>query len=187
MCIFLCLGNSCLLHIVCCKPFTKGIGNRNLVECHFLVRDRRIIVREAYIDKIKSCTSVKALEIIIAECSRNLSCSVRSEVKEDYGILILDGCNRLTVLYNYSRLYKFVCLISVIGSLDACRTAFCGKSLSLCQRIISKLYSVIVIISVHCVITSCYRSNFTYTDLFHFSFQLLGVFFSACRRCITSI
>ena len=122
MCVLFSLGDSGLLHVVCCKPFTKGIGNRNLMESNQLIRDRRIIVREAYISKLKSLRSVKSLEVIITKCSGNFSCTVRTEVKEDYGILVLDGCNRLSILYYNGRLYKFIGLFTVIGSLDT----FCG-------------------------------------------------------------
>ena len=92
------------------------------MESNQLIRDRRIIVREAYISKLKSLRSVKSLEVIITKCSGNFSCTVRTEVKEDYGILVLDGCNRLSILYYNGRLYKFIGLFTVIGSLDT----FCG-------------------------------------------------------------
>ena len=42
--ILLCLGQPCLLHAVCRKPLTECVCNGNLVERHFFIGNRRIII-----------------------------------------------------------------------------------------------------------------------------------------------
>ena len=71
-----------LLLAVCCKELAKCILNFFLLECYKLVRNRLIIILEAY-KCCRNILSLKAYELIITECSCHLSCSVWTEVKED--------------------------------------------------------------------------------------------------------
>ncbi len=68
------------------------------MECHFLVWNRRIIIRETYIGKVKSLFPVKSFKVIITKTSGDFPCAVRTEVKEDHGISILNRGNRLSIL-----------------------------------------------------------------------------------------
>ena len=136
MCVFFCLCNTGLCHMICCKPLTECIGYGNLRECHKFIRDRRIIIGKAYKGCLNSCTSVKSLEIIIAEASGDLSCTVRTEVEENNRVFIFDGCNRSTVFHNYGWFYELICLILVIGLLNCFRSTYSGLSLAFCQCII---------------------------------------------------
>ena len=167
MCILLSLGDTCLLHAMCCQPFTEGIGNGNLVECHFFIRNRRIIIGEAYEGDILS-HAVKSLEVIITESSGDLSCTVGTEVEENYGILILHQSDCLAVFYNNSRFYKLIGLFSVVRLLDTADTAGSGQTFAFGHGIVSQLYTVIVVITIHSIVTSHYRCDLTYTDFLHF-------------------
>ena len=187
MSIFLSLCNTSLLHVVSCQPLTKGICDSNLVESHLLVRDGRIIIREAYKSHILSCSPVKAFEIIITEGSGNLSCTVGTEVKEDNRIPILYGGNRLAIFNYHSGLYELVSFISVIGFLDSADSAGCRQTLAFSNSIICKLHAIPVIVSVHGIITPHNRSNPADTYLLHLCIQLLSKFLTACRRSITSV
>ena len=167
MCILLGLGNTCLLHIMCCQPLTEGIGNCDLVECHFFIRNRRIIIGEAYEGDVLS-HAVKSLEVIITESSGDLSCTVGTEVEENYGILVLHQSDCLAVFYNNSRFYKLIGLFSVVRLLDTADTAGSGQTFAFGHGIVSQLYTVIVVITIHSIVTSHYRSDLTYTDFLHF-------------------
>ncbi|GFI35692.1 hypothetical protein IMSAGC014_02213 [Bacteroidaceae bacterium] len=185
--IFFRLSNSGLSHMIGCQPFPKSIGYRNLVESNFFVGNRRIIVRKTHVGNIQPPTSIKSFEIIIAETPGNLSCPIRSEIKEDHRISVLDSCNRHAVFDYHRRFYKLICLLPVIGILNPLRTACCRKSFSLGKGIIGKMDSVIIVISIHCIITTCHRCNLTYADFLHLFLKFLCIAFSTCRRGIASI
>ena len=187
MCIFLCLGDTCLCHIVSCKVLTEGIVKKNLVECYQLILDGIIILCEAYECGIQSLCSLKALKIVITESSCDLSCTVRTEVEEYNGILIRNSCNRFAVLLDNSRKHKFICLVIIIGSLNCCCSICSLYAFALCKSFICKLNTIPAVITIHCIITSGDHTDLTNADLFHFSFQLLYKLFTGCRRCVTSI
>ena len=167
MCILLSLGDTCLLHSMCCQPLTEGIGNGDLVECHFFIRNGRIVIGEAYEGDILS-HAVKSLEVIITESSGDLSCTVGTEVEENYGILVLHQSDCLAIFYNNSRFYKLIGLFSVVRLLDTADTAGSGQTFAFGHGIVSQLYTVIVVITIHSIVTSHYRSDLTYTDFLHF-------------------
>src|SRR5699024_9184476 len=97
--IFLCLCNTGLLQSVSCKEFSKGILDRYLMKGHFCIRDRRIILCKAYIGKIQSLFSFKAVKFICTESSCDFSGSVWTEIKENNRVFILDRSHWLSVLY----------------------------------------------------------------------------------------
>ena len=167
MCILLSLGDTCLLHVMGCQPLTEGIGNGDLVECHFFIRNGRIVIGEAYKSNILSHT-VKSLEVIITEGSGDLSCTVGTEVEENYGILVLHQSDCLAIFYNNSRFYKLIGLFSVVRLLDTADTAGSGQTFALGHGIVSQLYTIIVVITIHSIVTSHYGSDLTYTDFLHF-------------------
>ena len=166
--IFFRLRDPRLLHMMSGKPFSKRIRNGNLMECHLLIRNRRVIIGKADIRHIQPFSSVKALEIIVAEASRDLSCPVRTEVKENNGIAVFDRRNGCAVLHDNSRLYKFIRFLSVIRSLNPFRCARSLKPFALCQRNICLLHPVIIVISVHRIITARHGSYLADADLLHF-------------------
>ena len=55
----------------------------------------------------------------------DLSCTVRTEVKEDNGVTVIDGCQCFSVFSNYKWYNELIGLASVIGSLDAFSSACC--------------------------------------------------------------
>ena len=121
MCIFLCFSNTRLSHIVCCKILTKCIMKLNLVECNLFILNGVIVICEAYESNLWSCFSFKSLEIIIAECSCDLTSAVRTEIKEYNRIFIRYNTCRLSVFLDNCRKNKLICLIIIIGSLNCCR------------------------------------------------------------------
>ena len=170
-----------------CKIFAKCILKLNFVECNQLVLDRLIIICETYIGKIQFLSSLKSLEFVIAECSGDLTCTVRTEVEEYYGVFVLNLGNRLSVLLNNCRKYEFVCLVVVVRSLNCCSCVCTLDTLALCQCFVCKFYTIPAVISVHCVVTSGNNTDLSNTDFFHLSFKLLYEFLTGCRRCVTSV
>ena len=185
--IFFCLRNSGLCHTVCSQPFAECIGNGNLMECHFLVGNGRIVVGKAYVRKIQPLVPLKSFKIIITESTGNLPCPVRPEVKEYNRIMVGNHCHRAAVFLHNRRLHKLICLISVIRCLNAFRPAGCPQTFALCQRVISQLHPVIVIVPVHGIITSHDRGNFTHANFLHLRFQFFGISLAAGRWCISSV
>ena len=103
MCILLCLGNSGLGHMVLCKELPECLLDLRLRESDMLVRDCDIIVGEAGVVNLLARSSVKLIEIIHAEASGQLSCTIRTEIEEDDRIAILDRGNRLAILHHNRR------------------------------------------------------------------------------------
>ena len=157
------------------------------MERHLLVGNRGIIVGKAHISDIHPGPSVKALEIIITECPGNLSGPVRTEIKENNGIPLLNRGNRLSVFHRQSRLYKLIGLSPVVGFLNSADSAGGGQSFSLCHGIISQLHTIPVVISVHHIITPHDGSNPAHAELLHLCAQSLCILLSAGRRGIPSI
>ena len=176
--ILFCFRDSCLCHMICCQEFAKGIGDLSLHKCHGFVRNRNIIFCETYIRCLNSLSAVESGKFIIAECSGDLSCTVRTEVKENHRIAVLDCCGRCAIFQNNRRHNELICLILIIGLLNGLHRILCRKSFSFNQCIIGFLYTVPSVIAVHRIVTSHHRSDFTDTDLSHFIHQFLYVVFS---------
>ena len=181
------LGDACLLQSVCRKELTECVGNLFFYKCNLLVRDRHVILCEAYIGCLHALAPVESSEVVVAECSRNLSCAVRAEVKEDNGISVLNGCRRSAVLHNDHRYNELVGYFFIIGSLDP----FCRGSrliaLAENERPVSLLHTVPAIVTVHRIVAARHACDFADADLFHLRFQFFHIFFSGCRRCVTAV
>ena len=108
----------------------------------------------------------------MAEASCDLSSTIGTEVKEYNTVLILYKSNGLSVFGDDRGLYELISLISVIGLLNGFCSAVALKSFALCKSIVCKLNAVVVVIPVHCIITSVNAGNFTYSDLLHFLLKL---------------
>ena len=185
--IFLCLSDTNLCHIMSCKVFAKCILKKYFVEGNQFVLDCLIIVCKTYICEVKFLCSLEAFELVIAECSGDLTCTVRTEVEEYNGIFVLNGCNRFAVFFDYSRKYEFICLVSIVGSLNCCCSVCAFDAFAFCQCFVCKLYTIPAVISVHCIVTSGNNTDLTNTDFFHLCFKLFDEFFTGCRRSVTSV
>ena len=53
-------------------------------------------------------------QIFTTEATRDLSCTVRAEIEEDYRIFVFDCCNRCSVFLNNSRNYELIVLSVVV-------------------------------------------------------------------------
>ena len=187
MSIFLCLSDTGLFQTISCKKFSESIFNRYFVECHFCIWDSRIIFGKAYIGKIQSLLSCKSVKFICAERSGDLSGSVRTEVKEDHGIFILNGSYRFSIFYDHCRNDKFICLSFFIRSFYSAYRALCLNAFTFCQSFIRQLHTVPAVIPVHSIVTSHYRSNLSYAQFFHLVIQFLDIAFASCSRRISSV
>ena len=187
MSILLCLGNTGLFHVMSRKEFSECICDLFFYKGYLLVRDCHIILCEAHISCLYSLASVESCEVIIAECSGDLSCPVRTEIKEDNGISILYRCCRSAVFHNYHGHNKLICHIFIIGSLNSLCRGNRFVSLALYKCSVGFLHAIPAVITVHGIVAACNRSNLPYSDLFHFGFQLFHILFSGCRRRITSV
>ena len=78
------LGDARLRLAVRRQIFAERIGQGNLLECYGLVRDRHIVLGEAYICRLLSAApALKAGKIIAAERAGDLSRTVRAEIIKD--------------------------------------------------------------------------------------------------------
>ena len=170
MCIFLCLGDSCLCHIVCCKKFAKCIRDAFFYKCNHFIWNCLIILCKTYISSLDTFSSVKSVKIIRTECSGDFSCSIRAEIKEDHRISVFYSCNRCTVFCHYKWYYEFVSYFFVVRSLDSFCCWCCCVTFAACKCCVCFFYTVPTVVTVHCIVTSGNTCNFTYTDFFHLCF-----------------
>ena len=187
MCIFLGLSNTCLSHVMCCQILTEGVGDLFFFECNGFVRDSLIVFREAYVGQIQTFFSLESGELICAECSCQLSCTVRAEVEENHRVFILNCCNRFSVFLQNGRQNELICFFSIIRSLNSLCCIGSFYAFPFCQRFVSQLDTIPAVITVHCIVTAGDHADFADTDLIHFCLQLLYIRFSGCRRSVTAI
>ena len=169
------------------QELAEGIGNLFFVEGYQLVGNGLIVISEAYVYQIHPLSSLKSVKFVIAESAGDLSCTVRTEVKEDNGVMLLNQSHRLSILCNHRGNHKLIVLFFIVGSLDSGRSAYSSSALSLSQGIIGQLYTVPVFVPVHGIITAHNRSNFAYAQLLHLRLKGLHKFLSGSRRCVTAV
>ena len=95
--IFLRLGDSGLFQAVGRQEFPEGIIDIHLMERHQLILNGIVIVGKAHISKVHPASPLKPGKFIVAESSGDLSCAVRTEIKEHHGIPVFDA-GRLSIL-----------------------------------------------------------------------------------------
>ena len=178
MCIFFCFCNTSLFQTIFCKELSKCICNFIFYKCNLFVFDCNIILCKANKCCLYSFSSFESCKFIIAKSSCNLSCSVRTEVKEDNRIIFFDCCKWCTIFYNDCWKYKFICHFIVIRCLNSCCSRLSCLAFSFNDCIVSFFHTIPTIITIHCVITSRYACNCSNTKFFHLSFKLLYIFFS---------
>ena len=187
MCVFLCLRDTSLLQPAGCQELAERVCNLFLNKCDQLIRDRHVILCEAYICGLHSLTSVKACKLIVAECPCDLSRAVRPEVKEDNGISVLYcGC-RSSVLHYYHGLNELIRLLIVIRRLDAFHRRSSLNTLPSYKRLVSSLHTVPAVVAVHRIVASRNGGHLTHADLLHLCFQLFYILFAGCRGSVTSV
>ena len=160
---------------MCCQIFSKCIGDLYLMECYQFIWNGCIVFGKAYISHIQSLSSVESIKLITAECSCDLSCTVRTEIEEDNRVLVLNSSVWFTILFQICRNHELICLLIVIRFLDCFYDIICSYAFSFYQCIVSQLYTNPAIVTVHRIVTSHNRNHFADTDLFHFGFQLLYI------------
>ena len=185
--IFLCLSDTCLSHVVSCKVLAECVMKLNLVECNQLVSDGVIVICEAHICEVKAFLSCKACKFVIAECSCDLTCTVRTEVEEYNRVLVRNNSNWFAIFLNDCWKNELVCLAIVIGCLYSLSCIGSLNALALGKCVVSKLNTIPAVVTVHCVITSGNNTNLTYAKLIHLCLKLLDISFSGCRRCVTAV
>ena len=136
MSILLCLSDTELLEAVCCKVLTQCVLDLFLLECNELVGNELVVILEAYIcERHEAVSSLKVLDALcirsitglscdifvrIAESLCDLSCTVRTEVEEDNGVVRLNDRNGLAlIIYDNRRKNELVCYAAVGRSLHS--------------------------------------------------------------------
>ena len=166
--------------------FSQSIMNFFLFESHMLIRNRRIIVRKADKEYILPCPSIKETEIIITESMADFSCSIRAEVKENHCITVRNGMH-CSIFFNHRRKYKFIIYLLRIRSINR---FFYGRSLfsrAVHNSAIRLFHSVIILVSIHGIISSGNRRNLSYTKLLHLLFYSEKERFSGIGRRIPTV
>ena len=167
MCIFLCLGDTGLGLSMSCQILTEGIVKFYFLKCNDGIRDGCIILSETYVGQIQLLLSCKSIKLICTECSGDLSCTVRAEVEKDHGIFVLNGCYRLAVFHYNTRFYELVMYFFFVRVCHCAHRALCRNAFAFGQCLISQLYTIPAVITVHCIIAAHNGSNLTNADLFH--------------------
>ena len=187
MSIFLCLCDSCLFHTVCCKIFAKCIFQFYLLECNFFVWNGCVIFCEADISNILSCASLETIKLIHTECSCELTCTIRTEIKENNCVLIFDRSTRFPILCDGCWNEELICHIFCIRCFHSCYCALSSFSLASGQHFVCFLHTIPSVITIHCVVTSGNRCDLANTNFFHLSFQFFDELFTGSRSSITSV
>ena len=188
MSIFLCLSGTKLLQTICSKILAKCILDLLLLESDDLVRDRLIVILEAYICQWQLSTlTLKSCKLICTECSCDLTRTVWTEVKEDNRIVCLYSCNRLSICLDNSRKNKLICLIICIRICN-CLYWICSLyALAIYHSCISFLYTIPVVITIHCIVTTGNTCDLTDSDLLHLVNECCNIILTRCWRCISTI
>ena len=188
MCILLCLRQTKLCLSIGCKELTKCILYRLFLEGNQLVANRIIIIHKADISQLQEAfLSLKSCKLLITEAAGDLSRTVRTEIKEDHSITVLDSSQWLSVLLNDSRYYELICHILGIGISHCLNSILCLLTLAIYQSSICLLYTIPVGITIHCIVTSMQAGNVANTDLVNLCLKLLYILLTGCRRCVTAI
>ena len=169
------------------KIFSECICNLCLMERNHLVRDGNVILCKADICRTDTFSSVKSIKLVGTEYSCNLPCTIRAEIKEDDGVVLLNGRNRFSSFCDDCRNNKFIRFSIVIGILNRLHSVLGLVTLSIYKRLISKLHTIPAVISIHHIITSHDRRNLTNADLFHLIGKFLHIILSGFRWSVTSV
>ena len=187
MCIFFCLSDTSLCHVMSCQILAECVFDLLFYECYQFVSDSFIVIGEAYESYIQFFLTCETFEIIIAECSCDLTCTVRTEVEEYNRIFILNGCNRFAVFFDNGRQNEFIGLFCIVGSLYSFCCVCSFYAFTLCHGFECQFYTIPAVITIHCIVTSCNGCDLANTNFFHLSLQLFYITFSGCRRSVTAI
>ena len=185
--IFFGLGDTGLCHMMRCKVFSERVMQKYLVESDKLILNRLIVIGEAYIGKLKLFLTCKALKIIIAECSGDLSCSVGTEVEEHDRIFVGNDCDRLSVFFDHGRFDELIRHTFVIGRLYSFSRICSLYAFALRQSIVCQVDSLPAIVTVHRIVTSRNNADLADTDLFHLCLKLFDKSFARCGRSIAAV
>ena len=116
----------------------------------------------------------------------DFSCSIGTEVKENHCIAVGNGMHR-SVLFNHRRKHKFIIYLFRI------RSVYCllyGRSLfsrAVHHGTISLLHSVIVLISIHSIVSAGNRGYLSDTELPHLLFHIHKEGFSGIGRSVSTV
>ena len=186
--IFLCLSGTKLLQPICSKILAKCILDFLLLESDNLIRDRLVVILEAYICQRKlSAFPLKSCKLICTERSCDLTCTVRTEVKEDNGIICLYRCNRLSICFDDGWKNKLICFIICIRICNCLHRIYSLYALTIYHSCISFLYTIPVVITIHCIVTAGDTCDLTDSDLLHLVNECCNIILTRCRRCISTI
>ena len=182
--IFFGFRNAQLVQSMLRQYFTQGILNL-LRRKGYRGSNRCIILRHAHII-YRACAlgTCKIRELLIMQRTGNFTCSVRTEVEENYTVT---GSNFAVYTVNSKGLNELIRYACSIGCLYADSSA-CGlAALAQHQCFIGTLHALPALITVHCVIASTDGSNLAYANLRHTLFQLTDIFKSCFRTDITAV
>ena len=154
VCIFFCLSDTSLCHVMSCQVLAECVFDLLFYECYQFVSDSFIVIGEAYKSYIQFFLTCETFKIIIAECSCDLTGTVRTEVEEYNGIFILHGCNRFTLFFDNGRQNELICLFCIVGSLYSFCSICSFYAFTLCHCFECQFYTIPTVISIHCIVTS---------------------------------
>ena len=151
-------------------------------ERNFHIRHRRVVLCKAHIIKTE-LLCLKSGEVRVDKGSGDFSCSVRAEVKEDNGVAAV----YCTVFVYNERNNKFVGFAVFIAFLEIRANIGMYFTYTVYHCVIGKFHSVIIAVSVHCVVSAGHGADFAYAGFGYFVFKLCNKACAACRGDISAV
>ena len=152
--IFFRLCNTSLFQTLCCKKLAKCVCNLFFYKSNQFIFDRNIVFCKTYIRCFHPFSSFKTVELIVAECSCDLSRAIRSEIEEDHRIPVFYCRCRSAVFHHYKRFHKLVSFLVVIRCLNSFKRRCRFNSFAFHQGIICFFHTIPTVVTIHRIITT---------------------------------
>ena len=142
--VFLGLSDSRLGHMMRCQVLPEGVGHFHLLEGHALVGDGHIILGEANVFYVDPFFPRETVKLVRTEGAGDLSCTVRAEIVENDGVVVLYGCHRLAVFHDDGGYNELIGHFFVIGCGYGAQRAHCGLAHTDLFHLIQQLLDIIL-------------------------------------------
>ena len=175
-------SNSELLEAALGNVFAENICKLCWLECNMNILEAFVILCEADVVRLDNAVAVKAAFVLCEGCC-DFTCSVRTEVEEDNGVVRCKTC----VSWIYHWLEEFVCYAFFIALFDRCDKVVCLFAFHLCDSVISKLKTLPALVSVHSIESAHDSSNCAASLLLHIVLQVTDKALCRCWGNVTSV
>ena len=158
--IFLCFRNSDLGFPRTFQNLTHCFLKNILIKNNFYILERFIIIRQSHIIQVQLFHSI-FWKVLLREHFGNFATPVCTEIETNDHIVVFDFGNRKMILNTYNRFDKLIGHILIIRILNCLNEIFGFFSYPIYHHIISQLHTLPTLVSVHRIITTNHRSQFS--------------------------